>query len=159
MQHDRIVPASEYDELIKAKELADKMPCVQIYIYNDNYKPQVNFIGDSTTIEILRKNNNNEREEYHKIINDINVLINKFYKDNFIEPHQETVNNLTETNKLLVTKLSETKSDLSTARALKNDFKNRIRILSENNQSLVNENLNLKKLVSDNRTWFQKIFW
>lgn len=159
MQHDRIVPASEYDELIKAKELADKMPCVQIYINSHNYEPHVNFIGDSTTIEILRNGNNNERNNYIKIINDINVLINKFYKDNFIEPHQERISELEETKKQLETKLSEAKSDLSTVRALKNNLKNQIRILSENNQSLVNENLKLKKQVSDNRTWFQKYFW
>ena len=157
MTHDRIIPGTEYDLLMNYKEIADKMPCVQITISRNNYEPYISFIGDSTTVEMII--NRSLDEEYHKMVNNINILINKYYKDNHLLPQQGKITELEETNKQLVTKLTEKESDLSNVRGLNIDLKNQIRILSENNQSLVNENLKLKTQISDNRNWFQKIFW
>lgn len=155
-KHDRIVPASDYEELLRYKEIAEKMPCIKVIVETNtsNYKPYVKYYGDNAIKDIIDIGNGKFLEENKTVIN-LNKLVYKYYEDKLLKPQSDKVSNLERDVEILINDFHKFEASIENKVSIIKELNDKIKFLEQENSKLIQNNLQLK----EDRTWFKKWIW
>lgn len=157
MKHDRIVPASEYEELLEFKRIVESKPELKVSFIHRGMQPSINYIGDNAIEEVLEIDY--QKLKINKTTTLLTRLFHDFYDKNIISVEKEKVKELETEIELLKNEKIKLNSDNNILSQSNINLKSLIENLNKEIIFLNDDIQKYRKDITDNKNWFERWFF